>query len=79
MTIMIMVIVPGIALIAERPQKVPEGPVGHLLPLLPRCLVCEAEVDARIDAGVYDILSGVREAPVRARVLNGRARVGGRY
>jgi hypothetical protein len=42
MLMMIMVII----VIVERPQEVLEDPAGHLLALLPRRFVREAEVDA---------------------------------
>jgi len=49
---MIIVSLPIIVVIVERPQEVLEDPAGHLFALLPRRLVREAEVDALVDTGV---------------------------
>jgi hypothetical protein len=49
MTNLIIGIFPIIAVIVERPQEVPEDPVGHLSSLLTPRLVREAEVDALVD------------------------------
>ena len=77
--LMRIIVIIIIVFIFERPQKVLESPAGHLPALLPRRFVRKAEVDALVDAGVDHFLPRIREAIERARVLDGRSRVGGRH
>jgi hypothetical protein len=60
----------------NRPQEVPEGPLGHLSVLPPSFRVSEAEVDALKDTGDDHISGRIREAVIRARLMDGQ-RVGG--
>ena len=75
---MIILSLPIIVVIVERLQEVLEDPAGYLFTLLPRRFVREAEVDAIVNAGIDHFLPRFREAVIRARVLDGRAHVGGR-
>src|SRR2546430_2197431 len=70
--IMIMVIIVIIIVIVDRPQEVLEGPLGHLPALPPRHCVREAEVDALVDAGTDHLVGRIREAAIRAGVLDSR-------
>src|SRR5215468_8380238 len=54
----------------ERPEEMPERPVGDVLALVAGRLVCRAEVDALIDAGVDNVVSRVRQPMIGARLLN---------
>jgi hypothetical protein len=56
--------------IIDRPQEVLKGPVSHFPALSSPHLVREPEVDAYINPGVHNIPSCVREAIIRARLLN---------
>src|SRR5882724_7169050 len=72
--LVIVVVVIIIMVIVNRPQEVLEGPLGHESALPPRCKVRETEVDALVDADVHDIPGQVREATIRARLLDGQWR-----
>lgn len=61
-----------IFVVSDRPQEVGEGPLGYASALLACLLVCKAEVDALIDAGVDHISSRIRESGIGARLLNRR-------
>jgi hypothetical protein len=76
-TVIIMIIV--FIAIVQRPQEVLEGLAGHLSALLTRRFVRKTEVDTLVDTGVDHFVGHLREAAIRARVLHGRTRVGGRH
>jgi hypothetical protein len=59
-----------IVVFANRPQEVLECPFRHLPALPAPRQVCEAEMDAFIDAGVHHIPPLFREATIRARLLD---------
>src|SRR5215475_12975770 len=69
--LMIVVVIVIMIVIVDRPQEAREGPLGHLPALPPSRCVREPEVDALVDADVDQILGCVREAPIRARFLDG--------
>ena len=73
MQVMIMVIIVIVMIMAivivDWAEEVLEDPAGHLLALLTRRFVREAEVNAIVHAGVNHFLPRIREALIRARVL----------
>ena len=61
----------------NRLQKVAEHPLGHVPALFAGILVGEAEVNAFIDSGEHDIVSGIRETAIGPGLRDAGSGVGG--
>lgn len=60
-----------VVVVLDRAQKMREGPLGHVAPLLPRLHVRKAKVDSLVDARVDHVRGGIREAVVRGHLCCG--------
>src|SRR5882724_3122001 len=61
-----------VIVVVDRAQEMGEDPLGHVAPLFPRLHVRKAEMDALVDAGIDHVRGRIREAVVRASLLDSR-------